>query len=281
MGTFDGLVQAVENSKNQNNRVEGDYMGEDGLLYCGKCHTRKQSRINILGNTLTPNCLCACEYAKLEEQDALEQQQAADWRKNEREKSLAAISISVRDYNNISFDNFRISENNRILYNAGKHYLEKLAEQPDLGLIFCGSVGTGKTYTAACIEKELKKRNISTVITSFAKVLEQDIDERTFIIQQILKNKVVIIDDLSAERSTSYGQEIIYNVIDTICREGKSLIVTTNRTKAEMLNSQDINTKRIYDRVLSVCVPIEVKGKSVRQMLGKARNDMFMAGMEG
>ena len=26
---------------------EGDYIGEDGLLYCGKCHTKKQVRIKL------------------------------------------------------------------------------------------------------------------------------------------------------------------------------------------------------------------------------------------
>ena len=29
--------------------VPGDYVGEDGLIYCGKCHTPKQHRIVFLG----------------------------------------------------------------------------------------------------------------------------------------------------------------------------------------------------------------------------------------
>ena len=26
---------------------DGDYIGQDGLVYCGKCHTPKQKRLNI------------------------------------------------------------------------------------------------------------------------------------------------------------------------------------------------------------------------------------------
>ncbi len=45
---------------------DGDYMGADGLMYCGKCHTRKQSRVQLFGNERTVNCLCECEAKKRE-----------------------------------------------------------------------------------------------------------------------------------------------------------------------------------------------------------------------
>ena len=32
---------------------EGDYTGEDGLLYCGKCHTPKEAYLKMV----TPPCL--------------------------------------------------------------------------------------------------------------------------------------------------------------------------------------------------------------------------------
>lgn len=43
---------------------EGDYTGEDGLLYCGKCHTPKEAyfedgHIALLGRDRHPtNCAC-------------------------------------------------------------------------------------------------------------------------------------------------------------------------------------------------------------------------------
>ena len=45
---------------------DGDYIGQDGLVYCGKCHTPKQKRLNIPagifgdGGEKIVSCLCKC-----------------------------------------------------------------------------------------------------------------------------------------------------------------------------------------------------------------------------
>lgn len=66
------------------------------------------------------------------------------------------------------------------------------------GLLFYGTVGTGKSYTAACIANELLQNCIPVIMTSFVKIL-QDIqgskDEASYI--QILNSaSLLIIDDL-------------------------------------------------------------------------------------
>lgn len=43
---------------------DGDYMGADGLMYCGKCHTPKQTRVQLFGSERTVNCLCECGVKK-------------------------------------------------------------------------------------------------------------------------------------------------------------------------------------------------------------------------
>lgn len=37
-----------------------DYTGPDGLLYCGKCRTRKQCRVTFGGRERVVGCLCRC-----------------------------------------------------------------------------------------------------------------------------------------------------------------------------------------------------------------------------
>ena len=37
-------INDVVDSINKPNAAPGDYTGQDGLLYCGKCHTPKQMR---------------------------------------------------------------------------------------------------------------------------------------------------------------------------------------------------------------------------------------------
>ena len=67
------------------------------------------------------------------------------------------------------------------------------------------------------------------------------------------------------ERGTDYGLEQVFHVIDSRYRSGKPLIVTTNLTLDELKNPTDTAHSRIYDRLLSMCVPIRFTGVNFRQ----------------
>ena len=58
MNDFDNIVKRMSVT-----RLEpGDYTGEDGLLYCGKCRTPKQFRMDKLLSEGRPlPCPCRCE----------------------------------------------------------------------------------------------------------------------------------------------------------------------------------------------------------------------------
>ena len=64
--------------------VPGDYIGPDGLLYCGKCNTPKQYRGAILGRERVMPVMCSCRKAELDAE------QAAD-RKRRREEFTAGL----------------------------------------------------------------------------------------------------------------------------------------------------------------------------------------------
>ena len=80
---------------------------------------------------------------------------------------------------------------------------------------------------------------------------------------------MLVIDDLGAERETDYALEQVYTVIDERYKSEKPLIVTTNLTYEELKNPTDIRYKRIYDRVIEMCVPFNLSGVSRREQ--KAR----------
>lgn len=87
----------------------------------------------------------------------------------------------------------------------------------------------------------------------------------------LAKYSLLIIDDLGAERSTEYATENVFNVIDRRYRSGKPLIVTTNLQLAELLEEESVARKRIYDRILEMCVPIRVSGASKRTETAKKK----------
>ena len=82
---------------------------------------------------------------------------------------------------------------------------------------------------------------------------------------RVLTDYLHILDDFGMERGTEYGLEQVFNVIDSRYRSGKPLIVTTNLTLDDLRNPEDTAHSRIYDRLLSMCVPVRFTGDNFRQ----------------
>ena len=54
-----------------------DYLGKDGLIYCSKCNTPKQCRIELFKKEKIVPCLCKCEIEKRDAEEALRKQQSS------------------------------------------------------------------------------------------------------------------------------------------------------------------------------------------------------------
>ena len=70
-GAIDGII---EQGKLRIKANEGDYIGEDGLLYCGNCHTKKQTEVTIFGEIRRPMCLCKCQVEKRDAEERARKQ---------------------------------------------------------------------------------------------------------------------------------------------------------------------------------------------------------------
>ena len=67
---FRETIEAIMNTSDEtNNPVEGDYIGDDGLWYCGKCHTKKQTEVVLPWGIKRPMCLCKCEMERVARED--------------------------------------------------------------------------------------------------------------------------------------------------------------------------------------------------------------------
>ena len=54
--------------------AENEYLGEDGLIYCGKCHTPVQCRVNMFGSQKIVGCVCKCRREEEEKRKAQERE---------------------------------------------------------------------------------------------------------------------------------------------------------------------------------------------------------------
>ena len=124
---------------------------------------------------------------------------------------------------------------------------------------------------------------IPVVMTSFVKILQNiqgNPDEEERIMAGLNAAKLLIIDDLGAERSTDYALEKVYNIIDSRYLSGKPLILTTNMTLKDMQESEDIRYRRIYDRIFEMCFPVRFAGRSRREKAASKRFDAMKNLME-
>lgn len=242
---------------------QDDYIGADGLLYCGKCHTRKQTRVTFFGVEKTPYCLCKCEVDKREAEE------------NERKRiaflhTVAKIrreGFPEADMQNWSFD--KADGSNDKLMNAARKYAENFDEfrKNGKGLLLFGTVGTGKTYAAACIANALIDKGVPVLMTNFARIANTVggmWEGKQEYYDSLNRYPLLILDDLAAERKTEYMSEIVFNVIDSRYRAGLPLIVTTNLTSEELKHPSDISYQRTFSRLLEMCLPVKVEGKDKR-----------------
>lgn len=59
---MDNILDITMKNSEKNIKIHNeDYIGENGLLFCGKCHTAKQVRVPFNGKIRTPRCICKCE----------------------------------------------------------------------------------------------------------------------------------------------------------------------------------------------------------------------------
>lgn len=254
--------------------VNDDYIGEDGLIYCGNCHTPKQARVELFGKIRTPMCVCKCA-AERKQKEADEQKRREQFLQAERYRRMGFPESDMQSWN---FANDDMS--NPRLTNAMKKYVDnfKAMLKDGKGLLLYGTVGTGKTYAACEVANALIDSGYPVLVTNFARLtntLQGMFEGKQEYIDSLNKFALLVIDDLGAERKSDFMQEMVYNIIDSRYRAGLPLIITTNLTIQEIKNPDVIGNTRIYDRLLERCFPIEVNGVSRRRKAVKdSYNDM-------
>lgn len=164
---------------------------------------------------------------------------------------------------------FENDNGNNPLINKAKTYADKWSDMlsKNIGLLLWGEVGTGKTYFASCIANALVENCVSVKMTNFSTILNDLFyeNDKNQYINRLNNHNLLVIDDLGIERDTEYALEQVYNIIDARYKSNKPLIITTNLSITEIKNPVDTAHKRIYDRVLEMCVPIKFDGENFRQ----------------
>ena len=258
---------------------EGDYKEKDGLIYCGKCKTPKQVRIEINGVNMTPFCMCKCEQEKYEKEKAEEKARAL---KEQIERNRRA-GFPEEQMQKWTFE--KDDKANAKISDICHRYVENFPKMKakGKGLMFLGGFGTGKTFLAACIANALLDEGFSVLMTNFPRLVNTIHGMREGkqeYIDSLNKYSLLIIDDLGVERQSEYVAEIVQNIVDSRYRAGLPMVITTNLSPKDFTETQDIAKSRLYSRISEMCLPLIVKGVD-RRKANAADSDKELAELLG
>ena len=245
---------------------EDEYLDESGLIYCSKCRTPRQKRIEAAGKRIEPRCMCACQTADNEKRE--------QERKHREFLDMVAKNRSVGlpdpELRKHTFENDRGYNPNQIV--MAKQYVQHWDEfqKTASGLLLWGNVGTGKSFIAGCIANALLDKGVPVIMTNFARLLNRLTDmyagDRNAYIDSFKQYPLMIIDDLGIERNSEFAREQVFSVIDSRYRSHLPMIVTTNLSLKKLKHPEDMARARIYDRVLERCMPIRVNEQNIREL---------------
>lgn len=246
------------------------YLGEDGRLYCSRCHTPRQSRIKLpwKDQERLVNCICDCMKAAIQEEEA--QKKRVNRFLDVKHVRIAGFPAETIQQCTFSKDDGERPE----ITAAMRAYVDNFPElrKSAKGLLLYGNVGTGKTFAGGCVVNALEELGYPCLMTSFSrleKVLFDLKDSRQQFLDDLMRFDLVMIDDLGVERDTEYMSEHVTNLVDSFYRAGIPLIITSNYTPKQLTEAEDIRKRRVYDRLLERCHPIKVDGASRRKQTGR------------
>ena len=250
-----------------------DFVREDGLLICGKCGEPKEMYLDVpfFPEPRKVGIMCRCG---IEETDA-EEKRRSEREHRERIERLRKDGVSKAMYQYCRFD--MCDNKDSAEYKTAKEFTERFWDYKNKrsGLMFYGSVGTGKTFLAACIANELVDRGYLVVMNTIqdlaADMQENYGQNREYVLGNVRNCDLLILDDFGVERDTGYMAEQVNMIVNERYNANAPLIVTTNLSPKFMRDSEDDPKHRSYDRIFEMCKLVKMDGRSRRLEIGRER----------
>lgn len=172
------------------------------------------------------------------------------------------VFIQIEDAKQILFDGIQyfasIDNKKPIWLPCYDKLAEWLTNNNGKGLLLNGQCGCGKTLIGYKILPLLIKHYCRKIVSTYeATAINDNPDE-------VLRKHLICIDDVGTEDvSVKFGnrRQVFSEIVDSVERSGKLLIVTTNLTHEEIRQRYG---ERTLDRLREVTTPILFTGNSMR-----------------
>jgi len=238
---------------------------------CGKCQGTGWLLEDAGGSQVAKRCVCFTERWK---QSLLEQ-----------------ANIPQR-YQACRLDNFEVhNDSHRDALKISRQFVKNYPAQ-EVGLVFIGPCGVGKTHLAVSIIQELMRakdaacifydfrdliREIQSTFTPESTLSESDV------LAPVFSSDVLVLDELGAKRTTAWVEETVFYIINHRYNHKKMTLFTTNYPDTEEEEDKrdsfykkggdsliDRIGVRLRSRIYEMCKVVEMWGDDYRKIAKQA-----------
>lgn len=201
---------------------------------------------------------------------------------------LLAQSKIPHRFMHCGFDNFK--DTCISVSRASGATLKFVDEYPvvDVGLLYLGACGVGKTHLAVAALKELIKKGIPGMFYDFRDLLKEIQDSynpnthtsELKILAPIFEAEVLVLDELGASKPTEWVQETMTHIINKRYNDRKVTIFTSNYQDIPIGSAYNETLTdrvgvRLRSRLHEMCRLIPIEGDDYREILKNRRGGRF------
>lgn len=187
-------------------------------------------------------------------------------------------------YEHCDLDSYKPNDESQ---KKAKIYVQRFLEkypQIDVGLLFLGTCGVGKTHLAVALLKQVivekgdgglfydfrdLLREIQASWNSVSQTSELDV------LGPVLEARILVLDELGANKPTEWVRDTIAHIINYRYNDKKVTLFTSNYLDAPSKSGEETLTDRIgirlRSRLYEMCREIEIHGMDFRQEVKKAK----------
>jgi DNA replication protein DnaC len=197
-----------------------------------------------------------------------------------------------RRYQNCSLDNFKVlNDSHKDALKISRKFVSNYPAQ-EIGLLFLGPCGVGKTHLAVAIIRELiEKKSAACCFYDFRELI-RDIQSsftpdsslsEAEILAPVFDAGVLVLDELGAKRPTAWVEETVFYIINQRYNRKKPTIFTSNYLDTD----EDENRPNGFDkqkddplvsrigyrlrsRLYEMCKVVNMQGEDFRKLVKQA-----------